>query len=277
MNNPSRSLQRPRAAFTIIELLVVISIIGILAGLILPAVAVAQKHAKVTRAQLEISQVAQAIQSYYATYSRYPVSSDTMNAATTANGGPEDFTYGTTNVIGFKGPLIQNNPLVMKWNTNNSEVIAILMDLEYYPSDPSGTTPLGYYPKGTPTCNVGHVLNPKQIKFLDARMVGDTTLPGVGPDLVYRDPWLSPYIISMDLNYDDKCMDVIYRLAAVSQQTQNQPSGYNGLVNSSGTPNNNNYGYNGGIMVWSLGPDKLFATDTAATLGVNHDNVLSWK
>ena len=40
--------------------------------------------------------------------------------------------------------------------------------------------------------------------FLNATMSGDPTLPGVGPDLVYRDPWGNPYIITMDLNYDEQ-------------------------------------------------------------------------
>jgi hypothetical protein len=41
-------------------------------------------------------------------------------------------------------------------------------------------------------------------------MSGDTNSPGVGTDLVYRDPWGNPYIITMDLNYDEMCKDAFY-------------------------------------------------------------------
>jgi hypothetical protein len=34
--------------------------------------------------------------------------------------------------------------------------------------------------------------------------------PGVGTDLVYRDPWGNPYIITLDLNYDEKARDACY-------------------------------------------------------------------
>ena len=35
--------------------------------------------------------------------------------------------------------------------------------------------------------------------------------------LVYRDPWGNPYIITMDLNYDEQCQDAFYCQQAVSQ------------------------------------------------------------
>jgi hypothetical protein len=113
---------------------------------------------------LQIGQIAQGINSYHAAYSSYPVSSGVMSTATAAK---DDFTYGGTALANILGPG--------NWATNNSEVIAILMDLE---NDGSGN----------PTVNKGHLKNPQQHKLLNATMVSDLTLPGVGPDLVYRDP-----------------------------------------------------------------------------------------
>ncbi len=50
----------------------------------------------------------------------------------------------------------------------------------------------------------------------DTGSVGGKPQPGVDNDLVYRDPWGNPYIISMDLNYDDQTKDAFYGLDKVS-------------------------------------------------------------
>ncbi len=89
------------------------------------------------------------------------------------------------------------------YSVTNADVIAILMDLTSYPG-------------GGPTVNSNHVKNPQQHAILTAKMPGDTSSPGVGTDLVYRDPWGNPYIITMDLNYDEMCKDAFYSLNTVS-------------------------------------------------------------
>lgn len=156
------------------------------------------------------------------------------------------------------GTIISGNYL------NNSEVISILMDVTDYPNGAG------------PTENNGHVKNPQMTKFLNATMAGNTNSPGVGPDLVYRDPWGNPYIITMDLNYDDMSKDVFYSLNKVSGpgQTKNNP-GLNGLVNPDAT--DDNFQYRGNVMIWSAGPDRKIDATKAANADVNKDNVLSWK
>jgi prepilin-type N-terminal cleavage/methylation domain-containing protein len=255
-----------RSAFTLIELLVVIAIIAILAAILLPVLSSAKTKAKVKEAQLEMGQIVTAATAYESEYNRFPVSSNAMNAAVAAG---EDYTYGTDFLLnnsflssGNLPPNVyQGGP--KSYLANNSEVMAILLDLESYPSG------------GAATVNRGHVKNPKRTAFLNAKMVTLTNQGGIGPDLVYRDPWGNPYFITFDLNYDEKARDVFYRLSAVSQQSGQ--AGFNGLFNSTLATSPDHFEANSKVMVWSLGPDKKASIGSQANVGVNKDNVLTWK
>ena len=237
-NSPARR-QRSQAAFTLIELLVVIAIIGILASLSLVAINKVREQGRITEAKREINALKNAILEYHSDTGRYPVSD-----AVVALAGKGDFTYDGT--------------------VNNSEVIAVLMDRERYMD-------------GTPTINFGHVKNTKQKFYLSAVPMADTVnLPGLGPDLVFRDPWSNPYIISFDLNYDDNCRDSTYCKSKVSKDSG--ANGFNGLLNPTDvTGATDDFQYRGGVMIWSMGPDRKADTTTAANVPPNRDNILSWK
>ena len=111
-------------------------------------------------------------------------------------------------------------------------------------------------------------------------MAGNNTSPGIGQDGIYRDPWGNPYIITIDLNYDDKARDAFYRLPAVSADpgdtVNNPPRGLNGLIPKV-IGGATVYEANAPVMVWSAGPDKMIDPNAKATAGANKDNILSWK
>jgi len=261
--------------FTLIELLTVISIIGVLAAMIIPAVARAKIKAQSARTAVEISQLVGAIKQYESTYSRFPISKSARDALLPGN---PDYTFGTyvgdgsVNTLldkkGRKLPPLGNKEQRQNLMRNNSEVMAILLDMERFGN-------------GQPTVNVGHGLNPQRVKFLDVKEVTDTRSPGIGMDGVYRDPWGNPYIITMDVNFDNKCHDGVYRRAEVSQLSST--TGLNGLSlvkpENPGTDGSSDwFAANTTVMVWSLGPDGWAETTGSAAkanAGFNKDNVLS--
>ena len=253
--------------FTLIELLVVISIIGILAGILLPALTKAKVAAKVAQAKTEIKGIEAAINQYNSSYTRYPTSQAVRKDGVTAFN--PDYTYGTYGTTapnsaayvpkGAKqGASVTIPVTAAKVQTNNSEVVAILMDIN--------RDPLKGSVKGNPE-------NKQGIVFLNAKFANDKVGPGVSKDDgVYRDPWGSPYIITLDLNYDNSCRDGFYRGNSVSTDPKSPGKGYNGFV----LAEKDSWELRTGVMVWSLGPDRMATPNAPANIAPNKDNITSW-
>ncbi len=66
-----------RRAFTLIELLIVIAIIGILVAMLLPVVSESLKSAEVATARADVNAIKSAIDAYYHKYQRLPSGSGT--------------------------------------------------------------------------------------------------------------------------------------------------------------------------------------------------------
>ena len=269
MKKPLFQHRYARRGFTLIELLVVISIIAILAGLLLPVIIKAKQRAKVAQAKVEIHNIVGAISKYEADYSRYPASARARAAAKDV-----DFTFGTRNLAqsgstpplkdknGKPLPIIENTPDQSDHENSNAEVMSALLDLEKFRD-------------GDPTLNKQHALNPNKAPYLNVKEVSDFKSAGVGLDGVYRDPWGNPYIITVDLNGDNKCRDAFYKLGSVSQIPNGGDKGLNGLYRSVSS-DQNSFEANKPIMVWSFGPDGLISDKQKANVGMNKDNILSW-
>ena len=259
---------RSKSAFTLVEMLVVIAIIAILAAMLLPVLAKAKDAAKKAQAKTEMGSIVTAIEGYDQDYSRFPMTTNEVAAA-----GANDFTCG----------YVANPQSSIAWTPstasvavpyggysydNNSNVVAILMDMTAYPN-------------GNPTANANHVYNPKQVKYLNAKLSGDPgtgsqPLGGVDNAGIYRDPWGNPYVITMNASYNEQgTSDIFYCQKEVSQQSGQ--TGYNGLFNPvDAGGNGDHFLYHGKVMVWSAGANGKIDAGDPATDHENKDNVLSW-
>ena len=241
-----------RLAMTLLEVIAVVIVVLVLAALLLPVSPHSRRPQKVVMARVEIAGITTAIEGYRESYGRYPVPTKNEISAQVAK---NDFTYGgpDLNLVlggGAKTPL-------------NSDVMAALMDLTNYPN-------------GGMTANANHQLNPERRVFLNAKFSGDTNSPGIGSDMVYRDPWGHPFVISMDLNADGRCRDEFYKRASVSRRTT--AAGFDRLTNNYDTTGASDmFELSGGVMVWSFGPDGKADKSCPATTTPNKDNVASWQ
>ena len=281
MNRPLR--RHGHRGFTLIELLVVISIIAILAGLILPAIAGAQKKAKVVKARTDLSNITAAVAAYQTAYGRMPASQSTRGAITTDY---PDFTYGTKQgknggafVNDSKGVAVSatvvnaGNP--GGWQVSNAELIAILTDSSL--SNNKFTSPPGYAEVKEDVdgkaINSGSVLNPQHNTFITIKTAKGYGANGVSEnDGVYRDPWGRPYIVTVDLDYDNRVLDPF-------PKTINDAP-----LHPKATDLDHVRTINAGVIAWSLGPDGRANLDlppeykgTSAADNMNADNVYSWR
>jgi prepilin-type N-terminal cleavage/methylation domain-containing protein len=144
-----------RRAFTIIELLVVILIIGILVGFSFAAFQGVLERAKKVQAKNDLTQIVTAVNAFYTEYGKYPLVTDDTPIANTA-----DLFYTLRAVAsGANAPV-----------------------------------------NGVPA------INPRAIVFISPPDVKNPANPrsGIGSDGQFYDPWGTPYVVTIDGNYDNQ-------------------------------------------------------------------------
>jgi prepilin-type N-terminal cleavage/methylation domain-containing protein len=164
-NTRSKAFTRQRfwGAFTMVELLTVVAIIAILAGLLFPTIKTAMLKAEKAKAQTAIAGLSTAFRSYYNEYGRWPV------ADTAANSNQ---TY-----------VVDTNLVVLLKGVSNTGTLSGLTDPPPVPPTPtySGTANL----QG----------NARGIGFLEFK-AEDLDVYGA-----FVDPWRQPYKCRFDQSY----------------------------------------------------------------------------
>ncbi len=166
--------QARHSAFTLVELLTVITIIAILMGLLFPAIGIAKDQARKAEARTAVTGIVTAVKQYYAEYGKYPL------GAAANPGSPQDVTFGDSSVPGVTG--------------SNQQLFDILRNTN------------------TTTQGQPNQYNPRAIVFFDGRAVADPANPKSGfatQDATnvkknsFVDPWGKEYCVAIDGDYDN--------------------------------------------------------------------------
>lgn len=122
---------KPVAGFTLIELLVVVAIIGVLVGLLLPAVQSAREAARRTQCQNNLRQVGIGLHSHHSARDCFPTAVSTGSVRH----------YWCAQML----PYMDNNPLAgiydytVRWNhENNREAVQVPLGFVICPATPGG-------------------------------------------------------------------------------------------------------------------------------------------
>lgn len=162
---------RTDRAFTLIELLAVIGIIGVLAALLLPAIKTVLLKSEITQAQTGISNLSTAFKAYYTEYGKWPIS-DTQTPG--------------------------------KYYVVDANMVALLLgtDVEAPLSAAQPATESGGGLGGPSGTFQG---NPHRVVFLQFQRSDIGNVPGCSG--CYLDPWKKPYFVDFDFTYANTVPD----------------------------------------------------------------------
>jgi prepilin-type N-terminal cleavage/methylation domain-containing protein/prepilin-type processing-associated H-X9-DG protein len=141
--SPLAKKSRPRAGFTLIELLVVIAIIGILVGLLLPAVQKVRESANRVKCQNNLKQLGLAVHNYHVTYEYLPTNWELYPLTPGTNE-----TYPEWSWLARILPFIEQDALYHQANIPNNSLAAsaascaTVVKTFLCPADPSSPAPI---------------------------------------------------------------------------------------------------------------------------------------
>lgn len=234
-----------RRHFTLIELLTVIGIIAILAGLLLPAISGVKLAAKKTKAKAQISAIVMAIKSYETTYGVLPWS-------------------GTTDVIWCDIiPSSYDNTTNTDTYANTSESINYDTLMQFLTKVNIKNESTRVHANAKEQKDYGNI---RAIPFLDATEKFATESlrdPFSNPSTRKDYPLGTRYAIALDLDYNNQI--IIYDDAN------------NNGVQDGGEPTIDTV--NGTVAVWSFGPDgeNDFGQGSGSSGTDKYDDLASWR
>ena len=238
---PATAKRFASAAFTLLELLVVISIIAVLAGILLPVTGAVMQNARKVSAKNTVTQIVSAIKSFQTDYGVYPPPAPGL-ATTPANG---DTTY---------------------TGTNNNQLFAILRATDTATTSPN--TRRGVYFEGKDVKNATKPTDGFATAAATTTISGNAFTVSAG---TLVDPWGVGYMIRYDTGYDNAVM-----LPELEGNTPNSNSD-----SSASTAGGTATGViRSGVIAWSYGKDAQagnggnFGTAPSYTYG---DDVVSWQ
>jgi prepilin-type N-terminal cleavage/methylation domain-containing protein len=140
---PKRAMRR---GFTLVEMLVVVAIIGILAGLISVAAVGAIKNAKRAVVTVEISQLDQALKDYKTKYNEYPPDGTDLTISPTNTTGIPDVVLRHFRQVFPKADISPTTPLGQPNPQGQAQLLVLQTAMQYY----NPTTALAFWLGGVP-------------------------------------------------------------------------------------------------------------------------------
>jgi len=177
----SRVTRHP-TAFTLVELLVVISIIGVLAAFTVPVLSAVKRHQYISQTQAEMGQLQAAIDSYHAAYGFYPP--DNPNGVVNLTGQLQ----GNQLYYELEGTSLDTVNGVFKTLDGSVQILTNDVPTAFGLGGFMNCNKAGSSEDSQPAKNFIHELSPRQTATSTNSNVGITILVGSvgGPDPAYR-------------------------------------------------------------------------------------------